>query len=153
MVSSQPGLIPQVTGALTHARLWAATIFLDHYSNYFYSHLTRGTSSEETLWANLAYEILVATHNTRVCAYRADNVFFVDPQFKEAVQTCGQQISYCEVSSHHQNEIVERRIKKINLVSQTLLLHVTILWTESVSTANVVRTYGHTNTKTVTQYV
>ena len=33
MVSAQPGIIPQVTGDLTHARLWAATLFVDHYSD------------------------------------------------------------------------------------------------------------------------
>ena len=30
-ISDQPGLITQVIGALTHGKLWAATIFLDHY--------------------------------------------------------------------------------------------------------------------------
>ena len=46
MVSSQPGLIPQVTGALPHVILWVATVFLDHYSNYFFAHLMRETSAE-----------------------------------------------------------------------------------------------------------
>ena len=30
MVFAQPGLITQVTGSLTHARLWEATVFVDH---------------------------------------------------------------------------------------------------------------------------
>ena len=34
MLSSQPGITPQVTGDITHLRLWAATIFVDHYSDY-----------------------------------------------------------------------------------------------------------------------
>ena len=34
MVSDQPGLIPQVTGDLTHTRLWEATVIVYHYSKY-----------------------------------------------------------------------------------------------------------------------
>ena len=35
---------------------------------------------------------------------------------------------------HHQNAIVERRIKELTLGSQNFLLHATILWPETVST-------------------
>ena len=88
MVSSQPGIIPQFTGALTHERLWAVTVFADHYYGYCYTHLMRGKSSEETLWAKEAYKRLVVTHGARVCAYRAEKGRFADPLFKEAIQTC-----------------------------------------------------------------
>ena len=36
--------------------------------------------------------------------------------------------------SHHQNEIVECRIKGLTLGSRTLLLYATILWPEEVGT-------------------
>ena len=49
----------------------------------------RGTSSEETIYTKEAYKRLAATHGDRVCAYRADNGRFTDPQFKETVQTRG----------------------------------------------------------------
>ena len=39
MVSAQPGLIPQVTWAITHTRFWVDTIFVDKYSNYYYANL------------------------------------------------------------------------------------------------------------------
>ena len=94
MVSTQQGLIPQVAGNLTHARLWEATVFVDHYCDYFYYHLMRGTSSEETLWGKEDYDCLVATHGSRVCAYRYYKGRFIDPIFKELVQTCVQHISY-----------------------------------------------------------
>ena len=48
-VTAQPGLIPQVIGALTHAKFCESTIFVDHYSDYFYDDIMRGTLSEETL--------------------------------------------------------------------------------------------------------
>ena len=65
MVFYPPGLIPQSTRAITHTRFWAATIFMDHYSGYFYAHLMRGTSDEETLRTKEAYERLAATHMDR----------------------------------------------------------------------------------------
>ena len=101
---------------------------MDHYCDYFYYHLMRGTSSEETLWGKEDYDCLVATHGSRVCAYRYYKGRFIDPIFKELVQTCVQHISYCGVGSNHQNSIVERRIKELALGSQTLLLHSTRLW-------------------------
>ena len=75
---------------------------------------------------------MTAIHRARVCAYRADNQSFAEPQFKESVQTCVQYIRYCWLVSHHQKYFFERRIKEFNLVSLTLLLHCIRLWTESI---------------------
>ena len=94
----------------------------------------RGGSSEETLWAKEACECLAATHGARVCAYRSDNGRLVDPLFKESVQTCGQNIICCGVGYHHQNAIVDRRIKELTLGIWTLLLHATRFWLYAVST-------------------
>ena len=91
------------------------------------------TSSEETLHSKEAYERLTSTHVSRLCAYSADNGRFVDSLFKESFQTCKQHINYCGVGSRHQNAIVGYRIKELILVSNTLLLHATILWPEAVS--------------------
>ena len=79
MVSVQPGLIPQVIGDITHARFWSATVFVDHYFNFYYTQLMRGTSGEETLQAKEVYKRLKATNGDRVCAYRGDNRRFADP--------------------------------------------------------------------------
>ena len=94
----------------------------------------RGNSSEETLHDKQASKRLVDTHGDRVCAYRSDNQRSADTQFKEAVQNCGQQINYCGVGSHHQNEILEHMIKELTLGSWTLLLQDTRLWKEAEST-------------------
>ena len=88
MVSAQPGIIPQVSGALTHEIFWPATVFLDHYSKYFYACFMRGTLDNETLQAKEVYDLLSATHGARVFAYRAENGRFLDSLFKEAFKTC-----------------------------------------------------------------
>ena len=51
IVSAQPGLVPQMAGPLTSARIWGATIFVDHVTNYVYCHLMKALTLEETLIA------------------------------------------------------------------------------------------------------
>ena len=127
MVSAQPGLIPQVTGALTQTRFWSDIVSVDHFSDYCCAHLPRGTSAVETFQDEETYKLLSATNGASICAYRADSRRFIDPLLNESVQTCGQKITYCGVGSHDQNEIVECRIKESNLGSHKLLLHDTRL--------------------------
>ena len=90
LIPTQPGIIPQFTGTLIYARFWAATVFVDHYSDYFYSQLIRGVSSGETLHSKKAYDCLPVTHGTRVYAYRSYKEIFLYPLFKDTFQTYGQ---------------------------------------------------------------
>jgi hypothetical protein len=56
MISAQPGLIPQMAGFLTNLRIWAATIFVDHYSDYVYVSLMRNLTLDKTLQAKSSFE-------------------------------------------------------------------------------------------------
>ena len=85
MVSSHPGIITQVTGDIKQERLWESTVFVDHYYNYCYAHLTRVTSDEETLQDKESYKRLESSNGASVCAYREDNRRFTDTLFKETV--------------------------------------------------------------------
>ena len=60
IVSAQPGLIPQMYGIITNQRLWGATTFVDHVSDYVYVHLMRDLSLTETLLAKKAMEKFMA---------------------------------------------------------------------------------------------
>ncbi len=48
LVSAQPGLVPQMLGFLTNLRIWGATIFTDHFSDYVYMALMRDLSLDKT---------------------------------------------------------------------------------------------------------
>ena len=100
---------------------------MDHYSNSCYAQLMRGTSAEETLQDKESYKRLAATHGARVCVYRAGKGMLSYPLLEETIQNCGQDIIYCGVGFHHQNAILEHRIKELTLCIWTLLLHATIL--------------------------
>jgi hypothetical protein len=56
MVSAQPGLIPQLAGFLTNLRIWGATIFVDHYSDYVFVALMGDLTLDETLLAKSSFE-------------------------------------------------------------------------------------------------
>ena len=89
MFSAQPGIIPQVTGSLTHASFWATTVYVDQHSDYFYAHTMRGTSEGDTLHAKEAYKRLADTHGYRFCAYRVDNGRLSYPPYRRISGAAG----------------------------------------------------------------
>ena len=111
LVSKQPGLIPQSTGILTYERFWGSVIFVDHFSDLIYSHLIRGTSSQDTLDAKHGYERMAKSYGVVVKSYHADNLRFNDNNFTGDCVRAGQTITFCGVGAHHQNAIVERKKK------------------------------------------
>ena len=60
IVSAQHCLIPQMSRFITNQRLWGATTFVDHVSDYVYVHLMRDLSLPETLLAKSAMKKVMA---------------------------------------------------------------------------------------------
>lgn len=135
MISPFGGLIPQVKGRLMRAKFYAATIFVDHYSDFTYVHLMRNTTAETTLEAKNAYEHLLLTFGHRVLAYHADNGRFAETDFVQDVKDKAQNITYCGVGSHHQNGIAERRIRSLGEDARTMLAHGQHLWPKVITKA------------------
>jgi hypothetical protein len=134
MVSTQPGLIPQMSGHLTNLRVMGATIFADHFSDHVYVYLMKDLTLAETLMAKHADEKYLASFGVESKAYHADNGHFADKGFRDDCNSCNQTITFCGVGSHHQNGIAERKIKDITLGAWTLLLHAKRMFPEYIST-------------------
>ena len=83
MVLAKPGLIQQVSGTLTQARYWVATMISDQASEYVHCYLVRGTTDEETIQLKAAYEIFLGMVGVRVRGYRAYNGSFSNNLFKQ----------------------------------------------------------------------
>ena len=66
LISKQPGLMPQSTGILTNARFWGSVIYVDHFSDFIYSHLIQGTTSADTLNSKHGYEREATAHGVKV---------------------------------------------------------------------------------------
>ena len=132
LVSTQPGLVPRISGRHTRQRIQAATVFLDHYSDFSYTHLCTSTSQEETLESKTAYENLATSHGVTIRHYHADNGQFVEKGFRDVVYASNQTISFCAVNAHHQNGLIENFIGQLERGCRTLLLHAKRHWSEAI---------------------
>lgn len=132
IVSAQPGFIPQMSGYLTSDRIWGATTFCDHVTDFVYVHLMRNFTLAETLLAKTAYEKLLAQMNHRVKHYHADNGRFSDNGFLKSCNDHDQKITFCGVGAHHQNGIIENKNKQLTLGARTLLLHGIRMWPQMI---------------------
>ena len=111
LVAAQPGLIPQISSYLTNMRIWGATVFVDHVSDFTNVALMRDLTLDETLLAKTSFDRLANDGGVTIKSYRADNGCFSDKVFHSAVQEIDQTITLCAVGGHHQNVIVDRKIK------------------------------------------
>ena len=53
--SDQPGLVPQLSGKLKSARIWADQVMVVHFSGLIYVHLIRSTIQEDILALKSAF--------------------------------------------------------------------------------------------------
>lgn len=66
MISTSPGFIAQMKGALTKQRYTAATVFVDNFSKLSYVHLQRQITSQETCEAKDQFERIARSYNVRI---------------------------------------------------------------------------------------
>ena len=78
IISSQPGLIPQMRGSLSHEKFWGSILYCDHYSDLLFNHLISGITSLETLQSKHAYERVAKTYDVAIKSYRIDKLRFDD---------------------------------------------------------------------------
>ena len=134
MQTNVPGLIAQSSGFLTKERYKVATVFVDHYSGFSYTHYQKSTDVKETLEAKEAFERLAASHGVTVLHYHADNGTFAARGFTDACYKKQQGITFAGVNAHHQNGRAEARIKHLTDQARTMLLHAAKRWPEAVNT-------------------
>ena len=98
-----------MAGFLTNLRIWGATVFMDHFSDYDYVALMRDLTLHKNLLAKTAFERHANKGGVSISAYRADNGRFSDAGFQKAIKDANQTITFCAVGAHHQNGIANRR--------------------------------------------
>jgi hypothetical protein len=67
---------------------------------------------DETLLAKSSFKQHANKEGVTINSYHTDNGRFADSGFQQAIKDADQKIIYCAVGAHHQNGIVERRIKE-----------------------------------------
>ena len=126
-------MIAQMTGFLTTKRYKFATVFVDQYSRLGYIHLQKTATAEETIEGKKAFESYARRHGITVQNYLADNGIFKANQWVSECRKGGQGLTFAGVNAHHQNGMAERRIKELQSMARTMLIHANSRWADSVT--------------------
>ena len=103
LVIPTPVFFPTHCGTPTTKRYIGATVFVDHFYNFTYSHLMTEMNAETTVEAKLSFEHVCNAHGVRVVHYHANNGLFDTKAFKASVTKAQQTLSFYGVNAHHQN--------------------------------------------------
>lgn len=136
LVSPKLGLIAQMKGFITQKRYKAVTVFVDCHSNLSFVYFQKTVSAAETIEGKRAFERYARSHGVVPKHYHADNGIFETEAFNQAVQELGQTISYAAVNAHHQNGKAEKKIRDLQDMARTMLLHAVHRWPDAI-TANL----------------
>lgn len=136
LISPTAGLIAQMTGILTKKRYTCATIFVDMYTRYGYVYLQQSTSAEETVKAKHAFELHAKSMGVNIQGYHADNGTFRANAWINDCNRRNQRMTFAGVNAHHQNGMAERRIKELQELARSMLMHAHRRW-ENCITANL----------------
>jgi Reverse transcriptase (RNA-dependent DNA polymerase) len=131
--STTPGLIGQMKGILTKQRYTVATVFVDQYSDLSYVHLQPSTSAADTIQAKRAFELYASTHGVKILHYHADNGRFADNAWRKDVRDNQQRLTFCGVNAHHQNGRAEKRIRDLQDMARTSLIHAQRRWPKAIN--------------------
>jgi hypothetical protein len=133
LISPTPGLIAQLKGSPTRERYKVATIFVDHFTDFTYVHLQSSTTSSETLTAKHEFERYSRSCGVTIRGYHADNGRFIDNEWMRDIQKNNQGMRYAGTYAHHQNGIVEKRIRDLQDLARASLMHAMKLWPDAIN--------------------
>ena len=125
-----------MTGFITKQRYRYATVYVDQATGYGFIYLQQSASAKETLESKKAFERAAAAQNVYIKAYHADNGIFKAKEWVEACQNQNQPLTFAAVGAHHQNGKAERRIREVQDMARTMLLHAHQRWPKAI-TANL----------------
>lgn len=130
--STVPGLIAQLKGIPTKRRFKYATVFVDQFSNVSFVHLQETDSGDDTLLAKTTFELWAKSHGVLVRHYHADNGRFAESKWMNHCLRNAQTYSFCGVNAHHQNGVAERRIRTLQELARTMLIHAARRWPTAI---------------------
>ena len=134
MVSPTPGLVAQMTGILTTRRYKYATIYVDQASKMGFTYLQKTASAEETLQSKRAFEAFASNRGVTIKSYHADNGIFRANDWMEDCRRMRQPMTFAGVAAHHQNGYAERRIRTLQEMARTMLIHGNRRWKAAITT-------------------
>ena len=111
-----------------------ATVYVNQASRLSFLWLQKTATAEDTLQGKEAFEQYSKDHGVTIWAYHTGNGIFKAYQWVEACQQNGQGLIFAGVNAHHQNGIAERKIRSLQELARTMLLHANKRWPQAIST-------------------
>jgi hypothetical protein len=108
-------------------------VFVDHFSGMSYVYLQKGSTASETIEAKKAFERFASMYGVAVKHYHSDNGIFETREFQDEVVANQQTISFCGVNAHHQNGKAEKKIRDLQELTRTMILHAQQRWPDAVN--------------------
>ncbi len=134
LVSPAPGLIAQMSGfQMTKHRYRYATVFVDHFSGLGFVYLQKTASTAETIEAKKAFERYSQARGVNIRAYHADNGIFKAHDWVVECIRSNQPLTFAGVGAHHQNGKAEKRIRDLQEMTRTMLVHANRRWPKAIT--------------------
>ena len=112
---------------------------MDQVAKLSFTYLQKTATVEENIEGKEAFERYALDRGVTVRYYHADNVIFRANKWVADCVRKGQALTFAGVNAHHQNGLAERRIREIQELARTILIHVANRWPKCVTT-----NLGHT---------
>lgn len=136
LVSPIPGLIAQMIGFITKERYKIATVYVDTATGYGFVYPQKTASAAETLEGKRVFEKQALDNNIKIQAYHADNGIFKAKAWVDDCTRQGQRLTFAAAGAHHTNGKAERRIRELQELARTTLIHAQQRWPKAI-TANL----------------
>ena len=107
VVMSHPGMVPQSHRKLTTRKYVSSQICTDHHIKAKHVFYMQDFTTTEIIEGKREYKRFIERHRRSVKKYRADNGRYTDEEFLNEVKNKKQNIEFCAVGAHHQNEIAK----------------------------------------------
>ena len=127
------GFVSIVKGQPTVRKYRGASVFVDHASDFTYVHMHQHLTTDETINTKHGFERLAEQHGVRIIHYHCDNGRIADKAFVDDIQAAHQTITFCSISTHHQNGIAKICIWDITENAHTSLLHAAHQWPKAIA--------------------
>ena len=131
---SQPGRPMTYSGHNSSNKIVCFTVFVDSISKKIWVEFQTSTEAKQTLKGKKHIEKDAAKYNVKIKSFRTDNGVFRSKEFKDNLQKCEQEISFCGVGMHSQNGVAERHIRTIVEKARAMLLHASSHWQDELDT-------------------
>jgi hypothetical protein len=108
-------------------------MLVDHFSGMSYVYLQKGATASEMIEAKKAFEGFASMYSVVMKHYHSDNGIFETCEFQDKVAVIQQTILFCGVNAHHQNGKAEKKIRDLQELTRTMILHAQQRWPDAIN--------------------